>query len=112
MTKQELDDTDCACSLPWLLPVRAKPWVTGWHTTPRRAVDRTPRGPRRRAWSRGRRTCHGGVARAWATPLRVCHRWPSLLPSPGLEGMLTPEGRRAAPLQPVAWCAPERAAAP
>jgi hypothetical protein len=70
-----------------------------------------PRPTSSRVGTRAPCTCHGGVARVRAPPLRVCQRWPSLLPSPGLSGMLTPEGRRTVPLQPVAWCALERAAA-
>src|SRR5262249_10815805 len=37
LTMEVLDAHICPCSLPSLLPVHAKPWVTGWHTTHRRA---------------------------------------------------------------------------
>jgi hypothetical protein len=49
------------------------------HQAPR-AVGSTPRCLRRRAWSRGRCACNGGVSLEWTTPLSVCH--PVCNPSP------------------------------
>ncbi len=69
------------------------------HAGQLRPVGSTPRCPRRRAWSQGRRTCSGGAPLERATPMSVPPAFPSrlspsILPMSPLTVIPTPILRR------------------